>query len=106
MAGEQVVYTAIGLEGSANKIGIGIMRHTVTSDGHTNAEVMANVRHTYITPPGEGFLPRETAKHHREHVVSLIKDALKEAGIDRHVIDAICFTQGKVYDTSKHHRIL
>ncbi|CAN7032085.1 unnamed protein product [Brassica rapa subsp. trilocularis] len=34
---------AIGFEGSANKIGIGI----VTSDG----TILANPRHTYITPP-------------------------------------------------------
>lgn len=37
---------ALGIEGSANKIGIGI-----TKDG----EVLANVRKTYITPPGEGM---------------------------------------------------
>lgn len=36
---------SIGFEGSANKIGVGI-----TKDG----EVIANVRRTYITPPGEG----------------------------------------------------
>lgn len=36
---------AIGLEGSANKIGIGIIRDGV---------VLANPRKTYITPPGEG----------------------------------------------------
>lgn len=36
---------AIGFEGSANKLGIGIVQ-----DG----EIIANVRRTYITPPGEG----------------------------------------------------
>lgn len=36
---------AIGFEGSANKLGIGIIK-----DG----EILANVRVTYITPPGEG----------------------------------------------------
>lgn len=35
----------IGFEGSANKIGIGIIR-----DG----EVLSNPRRTYITPPGQG----------------------------------------------------
>lgn len=35
----------IGLEGSANKVGVGIIR-----DG----EVLSNPRKTYITPPGEG----------------------------------------------------
>lgn len=37
----------IGFEGSANKIGIGIIR-----DG----EVLSNPRRTYITPPGEGVI--------------------------------------------------
>lgn len=36
---------AIGFEGSANKIGIGIIQ-----DG----KVLSNVRKTYITPPGQG----------------------------------------------------
>lgn len=45
----EIVFTmvvSIGFEGSANKIGVGITR-----DG----EVIANVRRTYITPPGEGM---------------------------------------------------
>ena len=41
--------TILGLEGSANKIGVGIIR-----DG----EVLSNPRETYCPPPGEGFLPR------------------------------------------------
>lgn len=36
---------SIGFEGSANKIGVGI-----TKDG----QILANVRKTYITPPGKG----------------------------------------------------
>ncbi len=35
---------ALGIEGSANKIGVGI----VDEDGH----IYANPRFTYITPPG------------------------------------------------------
>lgn len=42
-SGKMVI--SIGFEGSANKIGVGIVK-----DG----EVIANVRKTYITPPGEG----------------------------------------------------
>ncbi|KAF3957535.1 hypothetical protein CMV_017455, partial [Castanea mollissima] len=56
---------ALGFEGSANKIGIGI----VTLDG----TILSNPRHTYITPPGQGFLPRETAQHHLQHILPLIK---------------------------------
>jgi len=36
---------SLGLEGSANKIGVGIVK-----DG----TVLANPRQTYITPPGQG----------------------------------------------------
>ena len=115
---------AIGFEGSANKIGVGIIRDGV---------VLSNVRKTYITPPGhgafenargrlsfellhvlcrlvgcvwclfgasnqglipsvfirkgttletalfifEGFLPRDTAKHHQENVLGILKRYLK-----------------------------
>lgn len=36
---------AIGFEGSANKLGVGIVKDGV---------VLSNPRHTYITPPGQG----------------------------------------------------
>ncbi len=36
---------AVGFEGSANKIGVGIIE-----DG----KVLSNVRCTYVTPPGQG----------------------------------------------------
>ena len=78
-------YIALGMEGSANKIGIGI----VTSSGR----ILANPRHTYITPPGTGFLPRETAIHHQEHIHGLIKEALQLANITPESIDCICYTK-------------
>jgi N6-L-threonylcarbamoyladenine synthase len=77
---------ALGLEGSANKLGVGIVR----SDG----AILANVRHTYITPPGTGFLPRETGDHHRAHIVALIQRAFEEAKIRYSDIDCICYTKG------------
>jgi N6-L-threonylcarbamoyladenine synthase len=77
---------SIGLEGSANKVGVGI----VTDKG----DILANVRRTYVSPPGQGFLPRETAKHHQQHVVPLIAEALKQAKIDPEQLDCVCFTQG------------
>ncbi|PCH33509.1 O-sialoglyco protein endopeptidase [Wolfiporia cocos MD-104 SS10] len=83
-------YLALGLEGSANKFGAGIIRHG--PDGSTT--VLSNVRHTYITPPGEGFLPRDTAQHHREWALTVINDALKKAGITLHDVDCICYTKG------------
>eukprot|EP00128_Syssomonas_multiformis_P000486 Colp12_sorted_trinity150504_noHs@24679 len=76
---------AIGLEGSANKLGIGIVKDGV---------VLSNPRHTYITPPGQGFLPKDTALHHRKHVIPLIKQALAEANLTVKDIDVVCFTKG------------
>lgn len=82
---------AIGMEGSANKIGIGIMSHP--KDG-SPPQVLANIRHTYVSPPGEGFLPKDVARHHRTWVVNLVKGALKEARVSVEEVDCICFTQG------------
>ncbi|CAI5759141.1 unnamed protein product [Candida verbasci] len=88
-------YIAIGLEGSANKLGVGIIKHSKGLLSNVNkAKVLSNVRDTYITPPGEGFLPRDTARHHRNWVVRIIKKAIKDANINKFDIDVICFTQG------------
>ncbi|KAL6068395.1 putative tRNA N6-adenosine threonylcarbamoyltransferase, variant 2 [Balamuthia mandrillaris] len=76
----------VGFEGSANKIGVGIV------DGEGN--ILANVRHTYVTPPGTGFLPRDTAHHHQQHVLPLLAQALKEANLTPKEIDAIAYTKG------------
>ncbi|KAL0272536.1 UNVERIFIED_CONTAM: hypothetical protein PYX00_005468 [Menopon gallinae] len=76
---------AIGFEGSANKIGVGVI-----SDG----EVLSNCRRTFITPPGQGFLPKETAQHHRSVVLSLTKEALEASKIDPQQIDVVCYTKG------------
>lgn len=82
---------ALGIEGSANKCGVGIIQHPEKGGA---AVVLANVRHTHITPPGEGFLPRDTAKHHREWAIKLVHQALKEAKIRIDDIDCICYTKG------------
>lgn len=76
--------TILGMEGSANKLGIGVIR-----DG----EVLSNPRVTYVTPPGQGFKPTETAIHHRTHVVKLARRALQEAKIKPDDLDAIAYTK-------------
>ncbi|XP_012259890.1 probable tRNA N6-adenosine threonylcarbamoyltransferase [Athalia rosae] len=76
---------AIGFEGSANKLGIGIIR---------DDDILSNIRHTYITPPGKGFLPRETACHHRQHILTTLRDVLQEAGLTLSDVDVICYTKG------------
>lgn len=82
---------AIGLEGSANKIGIGVISHPAPNKPPV---ILSNLRHTYISPPGEGFLPKDTALHHRAWVVRLIKQAVQQAGVKVEDIDCICYTKG------------
>ncbi|KAI7994742.1 putative tRNA N6-adenosine threonylcarbamoyltransferase [Camellia lanceoleosa] len=77
---------ALGFEGSANKIGVGV----VTLDG----SILSNPRHTYVTPRRQGFLPRETAQHHLQHILPFIKPALKTAQITPNDIDCLCYTKG------------
>ncbi|KAK2498923.1 hypothetical protein MC885_003951 [Smutsia gigantea] len=77
--------TVLGFEGSANKVGVGVVR-----DG----QVLANPRRTYITPPGTGFLPGDTARHHRAVILDLLQEALTEAGLTHQDIDCIAYTKG------------
>ncbi|ADM12143.2 O-sialoglycoprotein endopeptidase [Encephalitozoon intestinalis ATCC 50506] len=76
---------AMGLEGSANKLGIGIMKDN---------EILANERLTYAPPPGEGFIPAKTAEHHRSKILGLIAMSLEKAGINLNDIDIFCYTKG------------
>ena len=66
--GDEVVFTTVslGIEGSANKIGVGIIRCTCTRsvidfqnspsqfDFKYTYEILCNPRKTYITPAGQG----------------------------------------------------
>eukprot|EP01126_Amoeba_proteus_P067207 TRINITY_DN987_c0_g1_i9.p1 TRINITY_DN987_c0_g1~~TRINITY_DN987_c0_g1_i9.p1 ORF type:complete len:167 (-),score=27.82 TRINITY_DN987_c0_g1_i9:785-1285(-) len=76
----------MGFEGSANKIGVGIVR----GDG----QILTNVRKTYITPPGTGFQPSKTAKHHQQHIIGLTKQALEEANVKPTDLSALAYTRG------------
>lgn len=81
----------LGIEGSANKIGVGIITDKFTSD---DGIILANPRETFITPPGTGFLPRETSQHHKTQIIKLVKAALEEAKLTPSDIDAIAYTKG------------
>ena len=76
---------SIGFEGSANKLGIGII---------SNGLILSNLRCTYITPPGQGFQPKFTAIHHRTEIVGLLQRSLETAGIEPKQIDCVCYTKG------------
>lgn len=76
----------MGIEGSANKIGVGIC----TDKG----DILSNPRDTFITPPGTGFMPKETAEHHRAKVLAIVKKALQEARLTIQDIDVFVYTKG------------
>ena len=82
---------ALGLEGSANKLGVGLILHPKNGGP---AQILSNIRHTFVSPPGEGFLPKDTAKHHRAWILRLVKQALKEASLGVAEVDCICYTKG------------
>lgn len=94
MTSSPPIYT-LGIESSANKLGIALL----TSTG----AILSNRRKTYITPPGTGFLPKETAQHHAQHCVQLTIDVLREARKNEQLenvqqvverIGGIAFTKG------------
>ncbi|KAM7208795.1 o-sialoglyco protein endopeptidase [Naviculisporaceae sp. PSN 640] len=82
---------ALGCEGSANKLGIGVIAHDILTGEST---VLSNIRDTFVSPPGTGFLPKDTAHHHRSYFVRVAKRALAEANISISEIDCICYTKG------------
>ena len=54
-----------------------------------------NVRHeSFKDSFKKGFLPRETAQHHREHVLVVLQKALNDAKITLKDVDVICYTKG------------
>lgn len=85
----------IGIEGSANKCGVGVLMYKPDTREY---EILSNPRKTFVAPTGCGFLPRETATHHQNHIVAIIRAALEEAFPNEikpeTKISAICFTKG------------
>ena len=76
----------MGFEGSANKLGVGIVNE--------NGEILANVRDTYNAPPGLGFLPKNVAYHHRNLILKLAKMALENAKVTPRDLSCLAFTKG------------
>lgn len=85
----------LGMEGSANKIGVGVLSYDPQAATY---EILSNPRKTFIAETGQGFLPKETTWHHQAHVVAVVRAALQEAfPNEEHPeerISAICYTKG------------
>lgn len=82
--------TVLGIEGSANKVGVGVLQFTPPG----RYTILSNPRKTFVAPTGQGFLPRETAWHHQNHIVGLVRQALTDAKLTPRDIGLIAFTKG------------
>lgn len=68
------------------------LNHSVTFACFIKSRFMKiNVQSGVYLP---GFLPRETAEHHRGCILHLVREALNQANIAATDIDVICFTKG------------
>jgi len=76
----------LGIEGTAHTLGMGL----VDSGGR----ILANVRHSYIPPPGKGIHPRDASQHHSEISGKALQETLKQAKIDPSEIDLTAFSMG------------
>ncbi|TPX15155.1 uncharacterized protein E0L32_004713 [Thyridium curvatum] len=88
---------ALGCEGSANKLGIGVIAHPADGQpGSAAAVVLSNVRDTFNSPPGTGFLPKDTAAHHRAFFVRVALAALRDAGVRDPAaeLECVAYTKG------------
>jgi len=76
----------LGIEGTAHTLGMGL----VDSGGR----ILANVRHSYIPPPGKGIHPRDASQHHSEISGKALQETLRQAKIDPSEIDLAAFSMG------------
>lgn len=75
----------LGFEGSANKLGIGVIRDGVA---------LVNARITYSPPTGQGFKITDAAFHHQKGLFPLFKQSLENAGIKIEEISYLAYTMG------------
>ncbi|KAI5170660.1 N6-L-threonylcarbamoyladenine synthase [Nematocida sp. LUAm3] len=75
----------VGFEGSANKLGIGIV------DGE---KVLCNRRRTYSPVAGEGFKITDAAMHHQKGLFGLFKECMEESGVLIGEIRYLAYTRG------------
>ncbi|ETB58890.1 hypothetical protein YYC_03649 [Plasmodium yoelii 17X] len=76
----------LGMEGSANKLGISIIDEEM--------KILVNMRRTYVSEIGCGFIPREINAHHKYYIIDMIKDCLNKLKIKITNIGLICYTKG------------
>ncbi|CRG97320.1 tRNA N6-adenosine threonylcarbamoyltransferase, putative [Plasmodium gallinaceum] len=76
----------LGIEGSANKLGISII--------NGDMKILVNMRRTFVSEIGCGFIPREISLHHKYYIVDMIQSCLNKLNIKITDISLICYTKG------------
>ncbi|EUD66179.1 O-sialoglycoprotein endopeptidase [Plasmodium inui San Antonio 1] len=76
----------LGLEGSANKLGVSII--------NSDFQILINMRRTYVSEIGCGFIPRQINAHHKYYIIEMIRDCLDKLKIKITDIHLICYTKG------------
>ena len=76
---------ALGIEGTAHTIGVGIVDE--------GCRILANV-YDMVKPEKGGIHPREAANHHAEFAAPMIRQAVEAAGIGFDDLDVVTFSQG------------
>ncbi len=77
---------ALGIESTAHTIGIGIVDE--------ECRILANRRDMYKPELGKGFTPNELGEHHMQVIETLLRSALKDAGLKIGDVGIVSFSQG------------
>ncbi|WP_346675892.1 bifunctional N(6)-L-threonylcarbamoyladenine synthase/serine/threonine protein kinase [Methanobrevibacter woesei] len=80
-----IILISLGIEGTAEKTGVGIVDDEGNILGMTGKQLF---------PEKGGIHPRIAAEHHAKWIPQLIPQAVEEAGISYNDIDLISFSQG------------
>ncbi|MEN2496135.1 MAG: hypothetical protein MHMPM18_000696 [Marteilia pararefringens] len=86
----------LGLEGSANKLGIAVY----DSEALSSDCILSNERITYNGPIGEGFILRDIQAYFSDNIHDLLKRSLNVCGKKMKDMELICYTQGPGIGTS------
>ncbi|CAD5278164.1 MULTISPECIES: tRNA (adenosine(37)-N6)-threonylcarbamoyltransferase complex transferase subunit TsaD [unclassified Imperialibacter] len=78
--------TILAIESSCDETSAAVIR---------NGKILNNIIATQsVHQRYGGVVPELASRAHQKHIVPVVDQALKEAGIDKHQLDAVAFTQG------------
>jgi len=78
--------TILAIESSCDETSAAVIR---------NGKILNNIIATQsVHQRYGGVVPELASRAHQKHIVPVVDQALKEAGVDKHQLDAIAFTQG------------